>query len=326
MMDYVRRFDEIGAADAGLVGGKGANLGEMTRAGLPVPPGFCVSAGAYYAFTASAHAGKTIRRILAGLQVDDPEDVEVRTEQIRNFLSAQPMPKSIAEEVLKSYYQLGVELGSSAAPTTVAVRSSATDGGLNIASGSEPRGAFLNVRGEADLLEHVKECWALLWTARAATFRVKQGFDHAQFALAVVVQAMVLAEVSGLIFTGSPFTSRRDEVVIIASWGLGEAIVSGFVTPDTFTVRRSDGAILEREIATKDRMIECAIGFGTVEREVPPPRRRLPALSDEQIVQLVSLSKEIEKRCGASLEIDWAYARGRVYVLQTRARSVSRVL
>jgi phosphoenolpyruvate synthase/pyruvate phosphate dikinase len=322
-MDYVHKFDAIGAADACTVGETGANLGEMRRAGLPVPPGFCLSVEAYRAFVAGGAVDRTIGRILAGLQVEDPEDVEVRTEQIRNFMIAQQMPARIAEEILQGYYELSLDLGSGVAPVPAAVRSSTTARDLPGPPAIGPPKAYLNVHGEADLLEHVKRCWGSLWTGQAVAHRVRQGVDHAHMALAVVVQAMIQSEVSGILFTASPSASSREELVIIASWGLGEAIISGLVTPDTFMARKSDGAILARDIANKNRTVECAREGGTIEREVPPERRCIPAVSDAQIAELVALGTQIEKLCGAPLDVEWAFARGSVYILQAIARRTS---
>jgi phosphoenolpyruvate synthase/pyruvate phosphate dikinase len=360
-MNYVLKLDEIGAADVLAAGERGAGLAVMTRAGLPVPPGFCLSAEAYREFIACSHVDKTIRQILAGLQVNDPEDVEVRTEQVRNFLNAQQMPGGIGQEVLRGYYELGMDLGSSAAPVPVAVRPSATTRDLPAPSCSVVTENHLNVSGEANLLEHVKGCWGSLWAAQAVAGRVRQGVEHAHVGLAIIVQAMIQPEVSGILFAASPIAGSREEAVIFASWGLTEAIVSGLVSPDTFVVRKSDGVIVQRSIATKDRMIECAprsrtgpnpqSGFqrrtrpaarapwgprvrggrvpgpkagpgagwgpcegGTIEREVPPERRRIPATSDAQIAELVALSAQVENLCGAPLDMEWAYAAGRVYI------------
>ena len=282
-MNNIRWFNEIGAGDVGSVGGKGANLGEMTRAGLPVPPGFCVTADAYRAFIETTRAAETIRDILAELKPDDPTDAEEKTARIRDFLDAQPMLAEIANQVLESYHALGKQFDAQQIP--VAVRSSATAEDLPTASFAGQQDTYLNIRGDDELLANVKRCWASLWTARAVTYRVKQGFDHTQVALAVVVQAMIHSEVSGILFTANPVTSNRDEVVINASWGLGEAIVSGLVTPDTLTVRKSDGAILARELANKDRAVEYAPSSGTLERKVPADKRTMPALADAQIAE-----------------------------------------
>ncbi len=314
--NYIRSFNEIAASDVGIVGGKGANLGEMTRAGLPVPPGFCLTAAAYRAFIQTAGADETIRAILAETRMDDPENVEAQTTRIRDFLRAQPMPREIQTQILDAYSRLANELRE--ANLRVAVRSSATAEDLPTASFAGQQDTYLNIRGDDALLEHVKRCWASLWTARAVAYRVKQGFTHEQVALAVVMQAMINSEVAGILFTANPVTNKRDEAVVNASWGLGEAIVSGLVSPDTFVVHKRDGTILSREIANKDLMIEYAAEGGTIERDVPRERREVPALSDAQVAQLVSLCKRIEEHYAAPMDIEWTHAQGRFYVLQAR--------
>lgn len=331
-MTIIRTFQEIGANDVGVVGGKGANLGEMTRAGLPVPPGFCVTAEAYRSFIAAINAGDTIRSLLAEARMDDPEEVEARTERIRAFLTGQKMPADIGAQILSSYHTLADQFGDqeiASSPNAllamtrvelpVAVRSSATAEDLPTASFAGQQDTYLNVRGDDELLENVKRCWASLWTGRAVTYRVKQGFDHDQVALAVVVQAMIRSEVSGILFTANPVTHSRDEVVINASWGLGEAIVSGLVTPDMLIVRKSDGVITTREIASKDLAVEYADEGRTAEREVPADRRNLPALSDAEIERLVAVGKRIEDHYRVPMDIEWGYARGEFYILQARA-------
>ena len=328
-MSFISTFEEVGADDVGIVGGKGANLGEMTRAGLPVPPGFCLTAEAYRAFVRTTDANEMIRGILADARMDDPEDVEARTERIRTFLTEQKIPAEIGEQVLESYHRLAGQLGDRETAQTpgamtkaalpVAVRSSATAEDLPTASFAGQQDTYLNVRGDDELLDNVRRCWASLWTGRAVTYRVKQGFDHDQVALAVVVQAMIQSEVSGILFTANPVTHSREEVVINASWGLGEAIVSGLVTPDTFIVRKSDGAIITREIASKDLAVEYAEQGRTAEREVLADRRNIPSLSDAQIASLVSVSQRIENHYRVPMDIEWGYARGEFYILQARA-------
>jgi len=319
-MNYIRWFQEVGAADGGLVGGKGANLGEMVVAGLAVPPGFCLTAAAYRAFIQATGLDESIRSVLAETRLDDPADVEAKTARIRGLIAEQEVPATMAQEILDSYQRLGQELGApDAAQLPVAVRSSATAEDLPTASFAGQQDTYLNVRGADELLEHVKHCWASLWTARAATYRTRQGFDHHQVYMAVVVQAMIESEVSGIMFTANPITSNREEAVINASWGLGEAIVSGLVTPDTITVRKSDGHTLSRQIATKERMIEYAKEGGTVELVTPAELRDAPALSDDQVAEVVALGHQIETHYGAPQDIEWACARGRFYILQTRA-------
>jgi phosphohistidine swiveling domain-containing protein len=319
-MNYIRWFQEVGVADGGLVGGKGANLGEMVVAGLPVPPGFCLTAAAYRAFIQATGLDESIRSVLADTRLDDPADVESKTARIRGLIAEQQVPSMMAQQILDGYHGLGQELGApGAAQLPVAVRSSATAEDLPTASFAGQQDTYLNVRGADELLEHIKFCWASLWTARAVTYRTRQGFDHHQVYMAVVVQAMIGSEVSGIMFTANPITGHCGEAVINASWGLGEAIVSGLVTPDTFTVRKSDGHTLSRQIATKEHMIEYAKEGGTVELVTPAERRDVPALSDDQVAELVAFGHEIETHYGAPQDIEWAYAQGRFYILQTRA-------
>src|SRR5437762_8600653 len=301
-MKYIRTFAEIGAGDVGLVGGKGANLGEMTAAGLPVPPGFCTTADAYRTFMQVSGAGDVLRGILAQLNSADPADVDRQSERIRNVITQGTMPDDIAAEIREAYRRLSASLLSGGERATpVAVRSSATAEDLPTASFAGQQDTYLNVRGEAAVLEHVKRCWASLWTARAVAYRVKQGFAHEQVALAAVVQAMIESEIAGIMFSANPVTGNRDEVVINASWGLGETIVSGLVTPDTLTVHKSDGVVVSERIASKDLLIEYAPDGGTVEREVPAEQRSTPALTKEQVAQLVALSGQIESHYHAPM-------------------------
>jgi len=319
-MNYIRWFQEVGVADVGLVGGKGANLGEMVVAGLPVPPGFCLTAAAYRAFIQATGLDEAIRSVLAEARLEDPADVEAKTARIRGLIAEQEVPATMAQEILDSYQRLGQELVvPGAAQIPAAVRSSATAEDLPTASFAGQQDTYLNVRGADELLEHVKYCWASLWTARAVTYRTRQGFDHHQVYMAVVVQAMIESEVSGILFTANPITGDHGEAVINASWGLGEAIVSGLVTPDTFTVRKSDGHILSRQVATKEHMIEYAKEGGTVELVTPAELRDAPALSDDQVAELVALGHQIETHYAAPQDIEWACAQGRFYILQTRA-------
>jgi pyruvate,water dikinase len=335
-MNYIRWFQEVGASDGGLVGGKGANLGEMVVAGLPVPPGFCLTAPAYRTFIQATGLDESIRSVLADSRLEDPTDVEATTARIRGLITKQQVPARMTQQIRDGYYRLGHELNTAEiAQVPVAVRSSATAEDLPTASFAGQQDTYLNVRGADELLEHIKYCWASLWTARAVTYRTRQGFDHHQVYMAVVVQVMIGSEVSGIMFTANPITGHRGEAVINASWGLGEAIVSGLVTPDTFTVRKSDRHlstglrrvqsshpghhIVSRKISTKEHMIEYAKEGGIVELVTPTERQDAPALSDEQVAELVALGHQIETHYSAPQDIEWAYAQGRFFILQTRA-------
>jgi pyruvate,water dikinase len=291
----------------------------MATARLPVPPGFCLTAAAYRQFIEMAGLAGAIQTILAQTRLDEAADVEASTARIRGLFAEQRVPAMMAQQAVDAYHRLGQELVvPDATQLPVAVRSSATSEDLPTASFAGQQETYLNVCGEENLLERIKDCWASLWTARAVTYRARQGFDHQKVYLAVVVQAMIQPEVSGILFTANPVTGNRDEVVINASWGLGEAVVSSLVTPDTFTVRKSDGNIESRQIGAKERMIQCTKDGRTVEMATPADQRDASALSDEQVAELLAVAHKIETHYGAPQDIEWAYAHGRLYVLQSR--------
>ncbi len=316
-MKYILWFDEINTSDIELVGGKGANLGELQTADLPVPPGFCLSANAYRDFLQAARLDEDIQDVLADINREDPVQVGSASEHIRDLIKSEPMPKIMIAELLAGYQKLGEQLGGQGDPR-VAVRSSATAEDLPEASFAGQQDTYLNVIGGETLLEKVKDCWASLWTARAISYREKQRYDHRRVYLAVVVQAMVPAEVSGVLFTANPINRDHGESVLNASWGLGEAIVSGKVTPDTYVVRKGDGEILSREIGGKEITIQYRPDGGIEEVVTSQVEREIEALSDTSIQDLVDMGKRIEEHYGTPQDIEWAYADGNLYTLQTR--------
>ncbi|MFQ5946306.1 MAG: PEP/pyruvate-binding domain-containing protein [Anaerolineae bacterium] len=317
---YTRWFDEIRADDVNLVGGKGANLGEMIAAGLPVPPGFCVTAHAYRDFVEETGLSREISSRMAELNPETPDRLDDGCADIRRLIMEGPVPVDISEAVVTSYGELALQMGSSPdAEALVAVRSSATAEDLPTASFAGQQETFLNVVGHESLMIRVRECWASLWTPRAVTYRVKQEFDHERVYLCVAIQAMIASEISGILFTANPITGARDEAVINASWGLGEAVVSGLVNPDTVTVRKSDGHIVSTEIGSKELTLERGEKGGTVEAPTPDDRREVAALGDDQVATLVSLARDIEAHYGVPQDIEWGYADGRFYILQSRA-------
>lgn len=318
-MKYTCWFHEISVTDVERVGGKGANLGEMTRQHFPVPPGFCLMANAYREFLAVTGLNNTIQAMSARINIDHADEVEDQTGRIRDLIIGQEMPAFLTSEILTRYHQLSEKMGlKNQATFAVAVRSSATAEDLPTASFAGQQDTYLNVRGEKALLEHIKSCWASLWTARAFVYRAKQGFDHSKVYLAVVVQAMIPSELSGILFTANPVDGRRDTAVINASWGLGEAIVSGLVTPDTILVDEEREKIIDRRIANKECAIRYAPDGGVVRQEIPLEQRQNPALTDRQALELVALGCRIERHYGAPQDIEWAYARGNWYILQVR--------
>src|SRR5215208_6278198 len=309
MGEWTLRFEDVSASDVAQVGGKAANLGELTRAGLPVPPGFCVSTAAYELVA----DGDDLRRILDDLAVTPPEDTERLAElavEARAALLAAPVPPDIIEAIREAYRALG-----DSAP--VAVRSSATAEDLPGASFAGQQDTYLNVVGEEALLEAVRRCWSSLWTDRAVSYRAGGGIDPRGVRLAVAVQRMVEAEVAGVLFTANPLTGRRRQAVVDASPGLGEAVVSGAVNPDHFVVNTATGEIVERSLGDKRVAIHTKAGGGT--RRVELSVGEEASLKDPQIRALAKLGAQVEAHYGEPQDIEWAIdAGGKLWLLQAR--------
>ena len=318
-MNYIRWFQDISAEEIELVGGKGANLGVMARAGFPVPPGFCVVAPAYREVIESSGLYPVIESVLNKMDMKDPADVAHKSAEIRDLISQQSIPGEMSAEITRGYRSLGQELGLvDPADVPVAIRSSATAEDLPTASFAGQQDTYLNIRGEEELLEHIRRCWASLWTARAVTYRAKQGFDHQKVYVSVVVQAMINSDVSGVLFTYNPINHRPDESVINASWGLGEAIVSGLVSPDTLTVKKQNGTVISRQTASKERQIIYSADGGTIELDTSEELRQAPALTDQQAAELAALGVKIEDHYGTPQDIEWGLANDKWYLLQAR--------
>ncbi|MEW5762725.1 MAG: phosphoenolpyruvate synthase [Bacillota bacterium] len=318
---FVKWFNELGKDDVGLVGGKGANLGEMTRAGIAVPPGFCVTAEAYRYFVERMELQPKIRELIRQTDINDVEQLTLNTARIRDLIKATPVPPEIADEIGRAYGELG---GGEDVP--VAVRSSATAEDLPEASFAGQQDTYLNIRGAAAVVEYVRRCWASLWTARATSYRESHGFDHFSVYLSAVVQKLIHAARSGVAFTANPVTGSRQEIMINASWGLGEAIVSGTVTPDEYIVNKTTWQIVEKNIAEKTTMIVKDPGrdLGTVKVAVAehlgPEYVTAQCLSDEEVIALAREFQRVEEHYRFPQDIEWAYDAGdnRFYILQAR--------
>jgi rifampicin phosphotransferase len=311
-MTYTAWFDEISKEDIPLVGGKGSNLGELSRAGLPVPPGYVVTTTAYDAFVEASGIEGEVVALASVPPTEDPAAFEEVAGGIRTLFSGGHVPEEMAEEILAAYHELGQD-----AQTPVAVRSSATAEDLAGASFAGQQETYLNVRAESALLEAVKNCWASLWTARAMAYRARQGIDPASVSLAVVVQRMVESEAAGVMFTANPSNGRRDQTTISAAWGLGESVVSGTVTPDSIVVEKESGRVLSRETADKGVMTVYSEN-GTEQRPVPEARRRQAVLDDGAAAELVRYGKRIEELYGTPQDIEWALAGDEFFVVQAR--------
>jgi len=303
-------LEQVRSEDIDSVGGKGASLGEMTAAGLPVPPGFVVTAETYRSFIEETGIAE---ELFEAVEVDADDstalaDAEARAEEL---VLGTEMPEPLREEILSAYADLDD------GEAFVAVRSSATAEDLPDASFAGQQETFLNVTGE-DLVERVKQCWASLFTRRAIYYRGEQGFAHRDVDIAVVVQRMVDAEKSGVMFTSHPSTGD-DEIIIEAAWGLGEAVVSGSVSPDNYVVDRGTGEIIEETIADKKTMMVKDPETGeTTEREVEPDRREARVLEADEIERLIELGETAEDHYGDPQDVEWAIADGEVFMLQSR--------
>jgi phosphohistidine swiveling domain-containing protein len=318
-MGYIRWFHEIGLADSGLVGGKGANLGELTAAGLPVPPGFCITSPAYQKFLKSTGLDQQIQNLLAETNLNDREVASRAAELIRTAIQSQTIPLEIRKEIDQARLALIEDKSlQTEEGLPLAVRSSATAEDQANASFAGQLETYLNVRGSSALLEHVQRCWASLWSERVIAYISNQGLDHRNVSMAVVVQAMIPSEISGVMFSANPVTGSHDEVVINASWGLGEAIVSGLVSPDTITTDKANGRVLKRQTSNKELMIAYDPQGGTEEVAVPEGLRSVPALSDKQVHELTDLARQIEDYYGKPQDIEWGLFRGQWYLLQSR--------
>src|SRR5829696_3337963 len=312
-MTYTAWFDEIRKDDIALAGGKAANLGELSHAGLPVPPGYVVTTTAYDTFVEANGIGDAIVGRALATRADDPSSFEEVAEGIRALFSGGKVPEEMGDEIRAAYH----ELGQDALETPVAVRSSATAEDLPAMSFAGQQETYLNVRGGEALLEGVKNCWASLWTARAMAYRARQGVDPATVSLAVVVQRMVESEAAGVMFTANPSNGRRNEATISAAWGLGESVVSGSVTPDSIVVEKGSGRVLSRETASKEVMTVYSES-GTEQRPVPEARRRQPMLDDGAVAELARYGKRIEDHYGTPQDIEWALAGGEIFIVQSR--------
>jgi pyruvate, water dikinase len=319
--DLIIWFKDLSKDDIPLVGGKCANLGELYgKIGVPVPNGFAVSADAFRIFLEKNRAAEKIDALLAGLDVNNPAILEETSRKIRAQLESLPMPKEIKDSILTAYRELSKERGRK--EVAVAVRSSATAEDLPGASFAGQQDTFLNATGRT-LLQRVQQCWGSLYTPRAIFYRQEKGFAQDKVLISVAVQEMIDSKVSGVMFTLEPVQGDRSKVVINASWGLGEAIVSGQITPDEYTVEKGTFRILDRKIFKKQRQIVYDRGGGTTWAAVPEEMQNVQALADAAIVRLAQYGVQIEDHYGTAQDIEWAVDRDdRMFVLQARPETV----
>ncbi|EKD80672.1 MAG: hypothetical protein ACD_40C00039G0002 [uncultured bacterium] len=307
---YVLWFHEIDKDDVDRVGGKGANLGEMTKAGFPVPGGFVVTSSAYRHMIEINQLEDRIKVILKDLDVENSSALNRASRQVQDLIEKSPFPKEIEEPVFKAYDKLGGN-------PWVAVRSSATAEDLPQASFAGQQETYLNVRGDASLLVHIRKAWASLFEPRAIYYRVQQKFDHFKVALAVPVQRMVQSDISGIMFTINPVTNDKSRIIVEAIWGLGEKIVQGAITPDHYEVDKTTLKLVEnRTIKQTIEMVRS--GEGNIDRKVPKSRQEKRKLTDKQAIEVATLGKKLQQHYFFPQDIEWAIENGKLFVVQTR--------
>ena len=320
----VLRFADVGRDDVAHAGGKGASLGELLRAGIRVPDGFVVTTAAFRA-AMGALADEIGSRVTA-LDPADADRLATVTAEIRALVESAPPPPAVADAITAAYAQLCAQAGQPDLP--VAVRSSATSEDSAEASFAGLQDTYLWIHGGQSVLDHVRRCWASLYSVESVTYRLRRGIPETDLAMAVVVQQMVGSRSSGVMFTRSPQTGDRSVVAIDASWGLGSAVVSGDVTPDSFVVSKVTGEITRRTVATKTRWHQPDPGgHGVVETDVPTQLRDVPSISDDEIAELVAVARTVEAHYGCPQDIEWAVARTappgeNVFLLQSRPETV----
>jgi pyruvate, water dikinase len=311
-----RPLGAVAAGDRAEAGGKGASLGELQRAGLPVPPAFVVTVQAFERALAALDPGQSIASRIAALRGSDTAEVQRATAVIRGEITAAPVPPEVAASIDAAYEALGDD-------AAVAVRSSAVGEDSTAASFAGLQDTYLWVRGAAAVVDHVRRCWASLYNAEAVCYRLQHGLAAQHAAMAVVVQQMVDPRSAGVMFTCSPTTGDRSVVAIEGSWGLGSVLVSGEVTPDSFVVNKVTGEIVRRSVSTKARLNRRdASGMGTTADNVPEHLRAQPCLDDDEIRSLARLGVQVERHYGRPQDIEWAVTSDQIVLLQSRAETV----
>src|SRR3954451_3239994 len=303
-------FREIDQTQVAVVGGKGAHLGELSRIeGIRVPAGFCVTTDAFRRIMADAPSIDDRLDQLSRLDPDDREGIRTLSAEIRRMLESTAMPGDLTAAITRALAQLGEH-------AAYAVRSSATAEDLPTASFAGQQDTYLNVVGPAAILRDVSRCWASLFTERAVTYRQRRGIDHRAVHIAVVVQRMVFPDAGGILFTADPVTRNRRVVSVEAGFGLGEALVSGLVNADVYTVR--DGEVVATAIGTKRLAIRTAPGGGTQEQAIDPELQDQPVLTDAQVVRLAQLGRRIEAHFGRPQDVEWCLAGNDIKIVQSR--------
>lgn len=307
-MNHIKLFTDLHKTDAHIAGGKGASLGEMTNAGIPVPPGFVILAPAFDRFLEETDLIQEVRAQLEKAHPEDIASVEHVSETLHALITGAEMPADIAEEIMAAHQVLGAEF--------VAVRSSATAEDSSAASWAGELESYLNTTRD-QVLANVKRCWASLFTPRAIVYRHEKNMKDTHVSVAVVIQKMVQSEVAGITFTVHPVTRDHNQMIIEACWGLGELIVGGMVTPDGYVIDKRDGTLIDINISEQDEMLVRGQG-GNERVSVPVEKKTTQKISSDQIRALAETCKNIEAHYGFPCDIEWGMEAGTFYIVQSR--------
>lgn len=308
-MTFTRPFSKLTKKDVGIAGGKGASLGEMTRAKIPVPPGYVVLAGAFERFIEETDINVEIDARLKKVNPKDISSVDRASHELRDSIKDADFPKDLGKEFLVAFDALGA--------AHVAVRSSATAEDSSVASWAGELESYLFVTRK-NLLETIQTCWSSLFTPRAIFYRFEKKMHKQKVSVAVVVQKMVNSDISGITFTAHPVTKDRTQMVIEAGWGQGESIVSGRITPDTYIYDKTTGAILDVNVSSQKEMIVRKGASGSKTVPVPTSRRNTQKLTGKQIIEIGTICLHIEKHYRYPQDIEWAMEKQRFYIVQSR--------
>jgi pyruvate,water dikinase len=310
MSKFIKPFIQISKNDVKIAGGKGASLGEMTQNKIPVPPGFVVLAPAFDRFLEETDLNVEVETQLNKINYKNINSVDQASNIIRDLIHDAKMPKDLQVEILSEFKKLKTKF--------VAVRSSATAEDSSQASWAGELETYLNTT-EKNLLGMVKQCWSSLFTPRAIFYRFEKGLRNSKVSVAVVIQQMIESEISGIVFTVHPVTKNKNQLIIEAGFGLGEAIVSGQITPDSYVVDKKDLSILDINVSEQAKMlVRKGSSGGNVWKSVPKARQEIQVLAGEHIIELAMICINIEKHYKKPQDIEWARAKGKFFITQSR--------
>jgi pyruvate,water dikinase len=317
---FVKRFEEINKDMFRDCGGKASHLGELTSLGIRVPQGFCVVGDGFYHHVRANELEPRIRSIAQAINWDDFQDLETRTGQIRELIESAPMPSDVEKEIVETYG----EFVSRNPEPFVAVRSSVAVKESQISSFPGMMDTYHYIRGSKNVAEKVKQCWASVWSGRGAFARHNKGIDDWKAVIAPIIQVMVDSESAGVAFTLNPITGSKDEIVIESNWGLGEAVVCGKCLCDFYLVTKEPFGVKQQRIAPKEQKYVQSPDGGAMWAKVEPDRVNAPTLTGEQIEELCKAALAIEGHYGYPQDVEWAFEKGRLYILQARRAKTGR--